>query len=328
MRIGVCLGLVILVAGCSKPAEKRAPEKAPTVVAKAPSPPKAPDTKQLEAKLTAAPWQGVAGGKPVLLLFQPFKGALYAAMILGKQEMTCTVSLGGDGQIAINTQGRPTAGGLAFTTLSGKLSTDARQMKGTIELRVKQGFIEQASGGGDWELKQGDAALELEFYKVSCEGENPRGCYNLAVQYLNGRGVAKDEKKGLELTRKACTNGLQHACGALGSMIYKGQGTRKNAKQGRSVLKKACDAGAPNGCNSLAWYLAEQGKELDEALSLSQRAVQLEPSAGYIDTLAYVHLKRKEYDLAEQEALRALKLDPTVEEHKKRLADIRAAKGK
>ena len=332
---GACLVLLSVLAGCDKrpaPVEKRAPP--PTTAAPvakkarpAPAAP-APDAKALEKKVVATAWQGVAGGKPLLALFQPYKGKLYAAIILGTQEMTCAVDLGVDGRISITTPGRPTAGGLATHVLGGKLSPDARLMKGTIELIVKQGFVETANGAGDWELKQGDKDLEVEYFKSSCEGGSPRGCFNLASRYRNGTGVAKDEKKGFALVRKACDlGGLPHACAIQGSMLFEGKGAKKNVKRGRAMMKKACDDGTPSGCNSLAWNLAEQSKELDEALALAQRAVKLEPNAAYIDTLAYVHLKRKEYDEAEQEALRAVKLDPGVEEFKKRLADIRAAKG-
>ena len=44
--------------------------------------------------------------------------------------------------------------------------------------------------------------------------------------------------------------------------------------------------------NDMAWHLAEQGKDLDEALSLAERATQLDRQAETLDTLGFVHLKR------------------------------------
>ena len=53
--------------------------------------------------------------------------------------------------------------------------------------------------------------------------------------------------------------------------------------------------------NNLAWHFALRDENLDEALVLSQRSVELEPEEGsYWDTLAEVYLRRGQ--LAEAEA--------------------------
>lgn len=53
--------------------------------------------------------------------------------------------------------------------------------------------------------------------------------------------------------------------------------------------------------NNLAWIYAEQEKNLDRALTAAERAVELSPqSASVLDTLGYVHLKRREYTSASQ----------------------------
>jgi tetratricopeptide (TPR) repeat protein len=56
--------------------------------------------------------------------------------------------------------------------------------------------------------------------------------------------------------------------------------------------------------NNLAWLYAERGGSLDRALDLAQQARDLSPSnAAFLDTLGYVHLRRREYS----EALNTLK---------------------
>ncbi len=46
---------------------------------------------------------------------------------------------------------------------------------------------------------------------------------------------------------------------------------------------------------------------------------------AYLDTLAYVHLKRGELDQAEEQLRQALKSEPDSEMYKKRLEEILAA---
>jgi TPR repeat protein len=216
--------------------------------------------------------------------------------------------------------------------------------------------MESSSGAGEFELKKGDTKTAVEFYKSSCEGGNTGGCFSLGVAYYKGEGVPKDGAQMVTYFKKACVGGMLRACGSLGLLYHTGQGVPKDPKKveaywgkacddghlascrdlGEALLKKkynkavgyqkkACDGDHAGGCNSLAWNLAGKGKRLDEALAASQKAVKLDPQASYIDTLAFVHLTRKEYTRAEMEALRALKLDPNVAEHKQRLVDIRAA---
>jgi uncharacterized protein HemY len=46
--------------------------------------------------------------------------------------------------------------------------------------------------------------------------------------------------------------------------------------------------------NDLAWLLAEQGQDLDAALSLALAAERLDASPDVLDTLGWVYLKRGE----------------------------------
>jgi tetratricopeptide (TPR) repeat protein len=63
----------------------------------------------------------------------------------------------------------------------------------------------------------------------------------------------------------------------------------------------AVRAGENSGvaANNLAWIYAEQGSNLERALELATRARELAPTnAGVVDTLGFVHLKRREYTQA------------------------------
>jgi tetratricopeptide (TPR) repeat protein len=73
--------------------------------------------------------------------------------------------------------------------------------------------------------------------------------------------------------------------------------------------------------NNLAWLYAEQGTQLSRALEVAMRAAELAPrDAGTLDTLGFVHLKRREYT----EAISALEHARVIarSEHAPELADI------
>jgi len=78
----------------------------------------------------------------------------------------------------------------------------------------------------------------------------------------------------------------------------------------RTVLQ--ADPNNAVACNDIAWILAEQGKDLDEALRLSERAVKLRPKyADAYDTLGWVHYHRGEYVPAVTALKQAKALAPT-----------------
>jgi len=77
----------------------------------------------------------------------------------------------------------------------------------------------------------------------------------------------------------------------------------------RAALK--ADANNPVANNNLAWLLAEQGKELDEALRLAQAATTLDPNyLDAFDTLGWVRYTRGEYANAVSVLTKAAKLGP------------------
>ena len=52
--------------------------------------------------------------------------------------------------------------------------------------------------------------------------------------------------------------------------------------------------GASDAANDLGYLLAERGEELDFALALAMRSVQLDPAPHHFDTLAFVQMRRGE----------------------------------
>jgi tetratricopeptide (TPR) repeat protein len=72
----------------------------------------------------------------------------------------------------------------------------------------------------------------------------------------------------------------------------------------REVLR--ADPSNAAAANDLAWLLASEGRELDQALDLARRAVRLDPAAYTWDTLGYVQMARNVPKLAVRSYQKAL----------------------
>jgi tetratricopeptide (TPR) repeat protein len=90
----------------------------------------------------------------------------------------------------------------------------------------------------------------------------------------------------------------------------------------------ARDPDHSDALNFVGYTLAEEGRDLNRALVLIRSAVNNNPENGYvIDSLAWVHFKRGELDLAWKEIQRAVSLvdsDPIIWEH---FGDIATSRG-
>jgi len=79
-----------------------------------------------------------------------------------------------------------------------------------------------------------------------------------------------------------------------------------------------------NALNSLGYLLAERGERLDEAVTLVQRALKVEPgNPSYLDSLGWAYFQQGRIDLADSpltEAAATLKTSSVVQDH---LGDLR-----
>ncbi|RMG56256.1 MAG: tetratricopeptide repeat protein [Acidobacteria bacterium] len=85
----------------------------------------------------------------------------------------------------------------------------------------------------------------------------------------------------------------------------------------RAILER--DPDNPVALNNLGYYLAERGERLEEALELTQRAVNIVPTEGsFLDSLGWVYFQMGQLDEAERYLERALNAKPndaTIQEH-------------
>jgi tetratricopeptide (TPR) repeat protein len=120
---------------------------------------------------------------------------------------------------------------------------------------------------------------------------------------------------------------VEHALGIFpqnGELLYRQAiileltGRRKEAMESMERLI-AQDPDHTDALNFVGYTLAEEGQDLNRALVLIRTAVRNEPDNGYVaDSLAWVHFRRGELDLAWKEIQRAVSLvdsDPIIWEH-------------
>ncbi|HXP10306.1 MAG TPA: tetratricopeptide repeat protein, partial [Acidobacteriaceae bacterium] len=88
-------------------------------------------------------------------------------------------------------------------------------------------------------------------------------------------------------------------------------------EQFRKIL--AIDSNNGMTLNYLGYMLGDRGIKLDDALSMVQKAVQLDPQNGaYLDSLGWVYFKMGQYALAEanlRKASERMGQDPAVHDH-------------
>lgn len=94
----------------------------------------------------------------------------------------------------------------------------------------------------------------------------------------------------------------QHAAGGSGELLA-GLEAQKQQDVDRAIAhyEAAVGRGEPSGtaANNLAWLYAQRGSKLDRALTLAQSALDAAPqNPAFLDTVGYVHLRRREYTAA------------------------------
>jgi TPR repeat protein len=128
-----------------------------------------------------------------------------------------------------------------------------------------------------------DETRAVAFYQRACDGGDARGCNNLGVMYMDGRGVAKDEVRAVTLFQGACDHDEAAGCSALGVAYMDGRGVKKDEARAVTLYQQGCDGGNADGCTGLGMMYADgRGVAKDEAhaVTLYQKGCDGGEAAG------------------------------------------------
>lgn len=87
--------------------------------------------------------------------------------------------------------------------------------------------------------------------RKSCDEGDLVECFSAGYAYAEGRDVARDEARAVELYRKACDGGVGPSCFNLGRMYADGRGVTKDDARAMELYRKACAGGVKPACTRL-----------------------------------------------------------------------------
>jgi hypothetical protein len=99
-----------------------------------------------------------------------------------------------------------------------------------------------------------DLKEAASLYQEAYDGGVPQAATNLALLYLEGKGVKKDAKKALSLLNAAAAKNDSQADIALARLYLNGIDVKKDEKKGEALLNKAAKAGNQNAAKMLGEY--------------------------------------------------------------------------
>ena len=101
--------------------------------------------------------------------------------------------------------------------------------------------------GGNGIARNDRRAVEL--FRQACDGGSAQGCSDLRSMYSQGRGVGRQyDQEDAERYRQMCDAGRVAACADLGGMYESGRGVPQDQQQARELYRRSCDGGNAVGC--------------------------------------------------------------------------------
>jgi tetratricopeptide (TPR) repeat protein len=181
----------------------------------------------------------------------------------------------------------PIARDLAQFYIGSKRPEIAIQRINSIPEGKKQAFHYELLGMAYSEAGRKREA-EDAFKKAAQMDPDANADFYLAAEYIQSKRFDDGQRKLDELLKKNPFNASLYAAKGL---IAENQGKIEDAKTNYSQALKI-DANLALPANSMAYFFAEEGRELQTALQWAQTARRREPeNPNYADTLGWVHHK-------------------------------------
>ncbi len=111
-----------------------------------------------------------------------------------------------------------------------------------------------------------DVPRALQLWAATCEGGYARSCSTLALEYKVGAHLQQDGAKVLALYMRSCDLGELGGCSAAAQVLDEGiVGVPADEARAHALVKKCCDAGGKFECGRLA--------DMDDRVTPRERAV-------------------------------------------------------
>jgi TPR repeat protein len=122
---------------------------------------------------------------------------------------------------------------------------------------VATGNHDAAAWLGTVLIDRGAAKEGVLWLQRAAEGGSVAGRHRLALALAEGTGVARDDKRAVELFEKAAEAGHRRAQLNLGTLYFRGQGVARDLVQARAWLEKAAADNDPYALYALARAMGE-----------------------------------------------------------------------
>jgi uncharacterized protein len=219
---------------------------------------------------------------------QGVQGVIFENIDTARALETCRTAAGLDGAPArIHMQlGRALAASDDLAAARAAYRIAAERGSRVAMVNLAQYFM---SGiGGD-----GDPAAGIAWLRRAAELDLPLAMVTLGNLHETGEHVAQDDLEAVRWYRRAAEFDDPAGQNALASMFEDGRGVDRNEVEAERYWRAAAAQDFPDALNNLAWFLAQRGRNIDEARRFAERAFELVPDNPDIaDTLALVLLRQ------------------------------------
>ncbi len=167
---------------------------------------------------------------------------------------------------------------------------------------VAQNYATAHVSLGELYLDAGEYDRGIDHLERAVDKGVVTGHYYLGIAFENGLGVLRDYSQASEHYRLSAEQGHAESQSALGYLYRRGYGVEKSFVEAAKWYTFAADQGDVVAANRLAWLLATcpirevcNGRT---AIQYASFAVESEPSASNLDSLAAAHARVGEFDRA------------------------------
>jgi len=120
-----------------------------------------------------------------------------------------------------------------------------------------EGVMKNSQSGTGWDTPAGGLPLkeisltEIMLLKKSAESGDTDAQFLMGYFYLDGNGVMRDVKKGIEMWRRAAEKGHVVAQSNLGTLYFHGIGVMKDYSESLKWVREAAENGFPHAQHNL-----------------------------------------------------------------------------